>query len=307
MRPSRALAGIWLLAGAAWAQTSDEGEEPVYVYEIEAIVVRNLQTTPPDPTLSPAGYVESTLDLWPDVETPAEFGDPLSEPESEPVEDDEPRFVPLDSDELALTDMADKIAASDDYEVLLHRGWRQPEVAFGDPQPIRLHGTTQIALEDAAEESVMGDPRNVMTARDGPAFGDSHDEMWVDEDQEPTYELDGWITFTMGRFNHINVNMELRKAVVVVDESEPSEVVAPLEPPLESVQPRWFEDFTDEQTRAAAWQLVDRRRTRFDELQYFDSEPFGIIARATRLEVAQPDEREDTENELDTRPAGSGG
>lgn len=277
-RPASVVLAL-ILPALGWSQEPEDAPPPRY--HVEAIVFEYADAYG-RPTAMPNPLPENAVDLWP-TESPELTGEiDAEDPDGAREEAEPPAFEPLADPELSLNDAVRRLRNDERYRVIAHVGWTQPEVEFGQPRPVRIHGIEQVQLPmDQPEET----PRRY-----------TDESFAVPEEieaEEPTYRLDGWISFTSGRFNHFSVDLELREIVAVraseTREGELDTANQPaLQPDADNATVYRFPSETRELQRVAAWRLEDRRRTRLAELQYFDSRPFGAITIAR--EIAPPED-----------------
>ncbi len=203
MKEIPATALLLMLASTAAAQiesTVEEAlEDEVRRYSVEVIIFSYAQDVAVGSEMFPPDVVE------PPEPIPADADDVvLDEPEPAEPDEDAPvirelELVLLDSEELAMTEIRERMERLEVYEPLMHFGWVQPTypleetpalslAAFGAPPPgldgeltlylgRYLHLVVELALDDPDSSPVedtssrFGDSFGFGDARTGPATG----------------------------------------------------------------------------------------------------------------------------------------
>ena len=147
----------------------------------------------------------------------------------------EQRIYAQDSRSETMAGVWNRLRSSAGYRPLLYRGWIQYATPMTEPLPARLHGDT--VFETTAE----------------PGIGGAAD---------PHFRLEGFISFSKGRFYHIKLGLEWR-------ESAASDI-AP-HPDLEAL-------------KYQVYALRQQRQILLDAVTYFDTPWLGALVRVSELE-----------------------
>ena len=214
-------------------------------------------------------------------------------PVAEPVEPVQP-YVFLSNEDFNLNSIANDIAKSSRYEMILHIGWRQPTLAPEKANPVYVYEGMTKKLPPVAKGSAFpgtrtmsNDPnasQNLMITEvtPGPNSGlpyvDPKDEMY----EGPVYpRLTGTLRLGVSRYLHLQTDLHMRLPFMVQQEVVPTQASEPEtsggfssffgvnQQPLAPVMQE-HEALTD-------FSLTESRRLRSSEIHYFDNPMFGVI------------------------------
>jgi len=157
-------------------------------------------------------------------------------------------IVPLLDSDLQLDHILNRLKRSSAFAPLLHLGWTQETMAFGEIQPI--------LIEAGQVVSRAGEDSSFLLFSDRKNRTDIH-------------EIDGTVALERSRFLHFRIDLALHalrdEQTAVEDQKNTIEFV-----PTGNYR---------------SYRLEDRRQTRDGQLHYFDHPLFGVIARISKIEA----------------------
>lgn len=255
---SRLLTGV-LATLSLWIASAAQADQ----YQVEMIVFRHDGIEPAHYRFEGEPDINGALDLS-TGQLITELDDPLPNNTfivSRPQPEQRPRttgMVPLRTaaegieavadSQLTLTQIRDRLNRSSLYTPLLHLGWTQETMAFGEVQPI--------LIEAGQIVSRAGDDSSFLLFSDRKNRTDIH-------------EVDGTVALERSRFLHFRIDLALH---TLRDER------TALEDQKNTI------DFVPT-GNYRTYRLIDGRQTRDGELHYFDHPLFGVIARINRIEA----------------------
>lgn len=235
------------------AQSQDE--EITRYYDVEIIVFENRN----DETES--------AEIWKntgDIQIPEDsitLGHPLTvklDPEYDPKQS----FKLLAADDLLLKEEIESLTQSENYNVLLHTGWRQP----GMPKDKALSINFKHAVAEVnSDEAVAG------------ISNQGHPESKNKEQSEPTEpatiigNLQGLIKIVLSRYLHTDIELVYKKT------------------PEEELINRFDADYLEDRTgKTHTYYLKQNRKMRSKELYYIDHPIIGVLLKITPYKVDNP-------------------
>lgn len=228
---------LGFLVPPALAQSSDERE----IFRIEVIVFAHRNVGPPQ-----AWHVNA---LPPEVNNAqaliVDEADYVPSTRSLLLVDPFVPFKQLPDDQFSLQRAWDRLQSSELTAPLTSAAWDQYEAPFREGISVRIAGGRILARERA----------NSM--------------LWSSEELE-VREVDGTVTFSKGRFLHVNVDLVYREA---------TELGGPFNRLIE------FSDRNIAPTPWRSYRITERRQVKTDELMYFDHPRFGALVMITRPET----------------------
>ena len=223
-----------------WAQQDlvDDGDETeLRRYTVEVIIFRYAEDVAAVGEL----FLPDQPEPVPEEEAP-EFTDmvPPDEPESAPDED----LLPLPDPEFVLL-------REDEFQLGEAYGRLERLDAY---DPVMHFGWTQAALERDHTEAI-------------PLY----------RFDRPPEDLDGTLTLYLGRYLHLVVDLQLRKA----DADPPAQAASGFDR---------FNAMPPELAPPTYYRIQESRIMKNGELRYFDHPKFGVLARVSRVEEEEPPE-----------------
>lgn len=225
-------------------------------------------------------------------------------------------FDQLLEEDLQLVGLAEKIARSSDYNLLLHTGWRQPVNRGGKKTPVYLDEFTSSYMPDEeAEAEKPGSPEEALldtlleqSQRDSARFAgrDASEgtvmagSMPAPEDMEgpPQSIIHGTANLKLARFLHLNLNLvyrapeepETKMDKRTLNELFPmlGENAAEPEPEVEIVMED--EESALDEPPLNGYELNLNRRVKTRELHYFDHPRFAAIVRLLPYEPPEEEQ-----------------
>ncbi|KPJ94316.1 MAG: hypothetical protein AMJ53_05510 [Gammaproteobacteria bacterium SG8_11] len=185
-------------------------------------------------------------------------------------------YVLLDKEFFQLSNIAKKIDASSQYDVVLHLAWRQP--TFDEDKSIPVFVFNDMLDRDPT-------PKPVST----PGFGQGYD-FYVDGlAAGPQYHwLSGTLKLSVSRYLHLESDLHIKLRTTkqeVIEESPPPETGGfgsffgmSREPTPIMIERPLLQDY----------RLFETRRMRSKEIHYFDHPLMGIIVKVTPYELEVP-------------------
>jgi hypothetical protein len=223
-----------------WAQQDlvDDGDETeLRRYTVEVIIFRYAEDVAAVGEL----FLPDQPEPVPEEEVP-EFTDmvPPDEPESAPDED----LLPVPDREFVLL-------REDEFQLGEAYGRLERLDAY---DPVMHFGWTQAALERDHTEAI-------------PLY----------RFDRPPEDLDGTLTLYLGRYLHLVVDLQLRKA----DADPPAQAASGFDR---------FNAMPPELAPPTYYRIQESRIMKNGELRYFDHPKFGVLARVSRVEEEEPPE-----------------
>lgn len=215
------------------------------VYTVEVIVFKNLTGTPVDAEI----WTRANQEPLPEAEM--DLPEEINPPEPTPAVE----YTLLEDDQLGLKALAEKLEATERYEVLLHQAWRQPGREREKAAPVHI----ELPLGDTSDNAV---PSDYASLPDETGLGPS----W---NRPPEAKLEGDLTLILSRFLHLEADLRYYTGEVLQ--------------PINAMQ----DEFADLVTQPQVYRLKQERRMRSGELHYIDHPAFGLLA------VVKPYEPED--------------
>lgn len=210
-----------------------------------------------------------------------------------------PALVPyqlLDSSELQLVPFAKKLSSSQDYQVIMHIGWRQPTL---DPdksipvfvyQGVNLPSSARLkaVAQTAAAQKQAGSSRFTSVAvgdfvHDSSQYGQLLPVTEMDVNTGPVLNpFFGTLRLSVSRYLHLEADLNYRVPIL-------KEEVIPVEPATAGFdsQASGQQPQTTFLKRQAlqTFHMYETRRMRSKEIHYFDHPMFGVISRVIPYEI----------------------
>jgi hypothetical protein len=209
-------------------------------YDVEVVVFRQFD----------GGGIRSD-ERWPVVTAPASFERRafLSEHAGEA---DEPVFRLLPENSLGLRNTVQRLRGSDRYEILIHKGWRQP--GLPDSEAPAIHFPQQPEHQSGPAERPTGAYR--VERLDGGVLQLELEEtaVWVPPG------LSGYLRLIRERYLHMEVDLRYREA-----------------PARATGDTRRLAGAEFDEVRDPVIVMRDRRRMRSGELHYLDNPRLGML------------------------------
>lgn len=216
-------------------------------------------------------------------------------PAPEPVVPVEPVFpyVFLNQDEFNLNNVADEIARSSKYEIILHIGWRQPTVEpklasavyVYEGMTQKLPQMTSTAMSNSRMSNNPSGMQNLVITEVTP--GPDSGLPYVDPNEEihegPVYpRLTGTLRLGVSRYLHLETDLHMRLPFLVKQEVIPTQALGT---DSESsgfgsffgVNQQALEPVMQEHEALTDFRLAESRRLRSSEIHYFDNPMFSLI------------------------------
>lgn len=232
------LAATMVLMTVASSPVVAQSEDELEIFRIEVIVFAHRDTEPPPPwhVNAPPPSLDNAQSLIEDGD------DVVPSTRSLLLVDPFIPFQPLPDDQRTLQYAWQRLQSSDVTVPLVEAAWDQYEAPFNDGIAVRVGGGQTLARERA----------NAM--------------LWSSEELE-VREIDGTVTFSKGRFLHINVDLVYRV---------PINNAGPFSRLIE------FADRSIAPTPWRSYRITERRQIRTNEVMYFDHPKFGALVKVTR-------------------------
>lgn len=243
----------------------NKSEDPFRHYEVEILLYKNLKVPKSKEYIlpvSPPIKDSKTLDL----STPS--GIKVAR---------QMQYHVVPKANLQLMDIAENIATSPQYELLLHTGWRQPGLEKSQALPIwikvdRRFSNHLMSMDDKIELTET----TQMTTEETPT---ALDNITVAQAPSPTetsewYEVEGKITVSLARYLHVYTDLVLRKPRRSIDSQlkiTDSDAVL-------------HENLADTKT-LDNHRLKEHRRMRSKTLHYLDNPAFSMLIFITPYEA----------------------
>lgn len=314
------------------AATSKKGAEEIPWYQIEVIIFANKSQIGLNSELWPEdikakSYAETRglryADEIPDTELPAwsppepaprpptmakpAVAKPLKPgtianavpqelPVLEPVKPPAPPVYPyifLNEDQLNLNNVADEIARSPRYSIILHIGWRQPTVEPKQASAVYVYEGMTEKLPKTADTSfansrMSSDPnamQNLMITEvtPGPGSGLPYVDPIAETHEGPIYpRLTGTLRLGVSRYLHLETDLHMRLPFLVKQEVIPtrapgSETESSGFGSFFGVNQQPLEPVMQEHVALTDFRLAESRRLRSSEIHYFDNPMFSVI------------------------------
>ena len=222
---------------------------------------------------------------------------------SETEKDAFPHFDQIREEDLQLADIAEKLAKSNDFHLLLHTGWRQQVVKDAGEQPVYLDESVSSyvidplknALEKTPEEEIL----NTLLEESGggaQAGQDSAESSTTNSSEQLENDIPvgpklsvihGTASIRMSRFLHFSLDLVYRAT-----EQDKSTLVTsslaemfPMIGTNETETPKAKPDSATEELASLnslplnGFNLKTSRRIKTNELHFFDHPRYGVIVR----------------------------
>jgi len=205
---------------------------------------------------------------------------PLSAPDA-PIPtsaDNYPPYTLLPDTLLRLNTDLTRLKTSRDFQPLLHIGWRQHVPEQNDPQVIQIDSrklllyTARISgEEDTANESVSIDDTTNTDIQDPqkPLYTQGPDEIVTHLNEN---FVSGTLTLSRGRYLHMNLDILYQR---------------------QSNTPMLFTffGFGNTSDTPEKFRMLQKRRMKRDEINYFDHPKFGVLAIITAVEATEEEDQ----------------
>jgi hypothetical protein len=176
---------------------------------------------------------------------------------------------------LALGDSIERLNTSEDYQPLLHIGWRQHVPERNDAQPIAIDSRKLLLyttrFSDNTEDPSGGNQQETGAADampPPPLYEQGPDEIVTEINQN---FVTGTLTLTRGRYLHLDIDLLFQRQ--------------PNTPQLFS-----FFGFGNAGNTPERYRMTQQRRLKRNELHYFDQPKFGVLVMVTAVEQDDPDQ-----------------
>ena len=283
-----------LLPGALLAQSaSDAGAEPLPLYDVELVVIKNIKAPKSREFILPVSSPskdEKILDLssTKSVLAARKLG-----------------YNILSDAEFRLSDIVDRLVKSPRYELLLHIAWRQPGAEREQALPIwlrggRIYGNEYTSIDNQIEllESIPQATSEEPGAEKNFAFDEQTLEALELQQLEQQalgahqglYEFEGKITISLSRYLHAYTDLVFRRPRLSVDEVSSN---AP--------QDRYLAAYAADTRILNNHSLKEHRRMRSKTLHYLDNPEFALLILITPYKTAE----KSAQTEPETTPAAS--
>lgn len=203
-------------------------------YTVEVIIFKNLTGDP------------SGAEIWtranqePLPEADLDLPEAVTQPEPTPAVE----YTLLKENELGLRQLAQRLEASQRYEVLLHQAWRQPGLERDKAAPMHI----EVPLESIA-------PAPAPSAEPS-LFEDGMSSDWA----RPEARLEGKLKLILSRYLHLETDLRYYTGELLQ--------------PMDAAQ----DEFAELVTQPQVYRLKQERRMRSGELHYLDHPAFGLLA-----------------------------
>lgn len=185
-------------------------------------------------------------------EWPLEPGKPSTSNAVKLVSDPNVEFSQLPDKQLSLTEVKQKIQKN--YRLVLHKGWRQILNDKEHAQSVHLLGGKQYSGNAGMDNEMIGQ----MSAG--------------------SYEVDGIVRFSGGRFLHVDSDLLFRKPMMIVSPENS------LGAGISTASSAKFDEVTDKNNwqsqpnaRLQSFRMKESARLRLEEIQYIDHPLYGMI------------------------------
>lgn len=178
-------------------------------------------------------------------------------------------YLAVKDSQLQLTDARERVANQGSYRIIFHKGWKQKIADKKLAEPLRLIGGKQYESATNSYDNQFGD--ELAMAYDN--------DMGSHLDMQNSYEVDGTLRISKGRYLHIDTDLVFTRPMRVLTPATGLQGSLTTGSPKVSLanvsnRSRWQHETN---ARLQPFRLSQSVRMRSNEVQYIDHPLYGIL------------------------------